>query len=45
MPTNASRAVKPIDLMSYLVKLVTPKDGLVADPFAGTARRQVRRVY
>ena len=28
--------VKPIDLMRYLVKLVTPKDGLVLDPFAGT---------
>ena len=28
--------VKPINLMRYLVKLVTPKDGLVLDPFAGT---------
>ena len=28
--------VKPISLMRYLVKLVTPKDGLVLDPFAGT---------
>ena len=28
--------VKPNDLMRYLVKLVTPKDGLVLDPFAGT---------
>ena len=28
--------VKPIDLMRYLVKLITPKDGLVLDPFAGT---------
>ena len=28
--------VKPINLMRYLVKLITPKDGLVLDPFAGT---------
>ena len=28
--------VKPIDLMQYLVRLVTPPRGLVLDPFAGT---------
>ena len=28
--------VKPVDLMQYLVRLVTPKNGLVLDPFAGT---------
>ena len=28
--------VKPLSLMRYLVKLVTPKEGLVLDPFAGT---------
>ena len=28
--------VKPVSLMRYLVKLVTPKEGLVLDPFAGT---------
>jgi site-specific DNA-methyltransferase (adenine-specific) len=28
--------VKPLDLMQYLVRLVTPKGGLVLDPFAGT---------
>jgi site-specific DNA-methyltransferase (adenine-specific) len=28
--------VKPIDLMCWLVRLVTPKGGLVLDPFAGT---------
>ena len=28
--------VKPVDLMQWLVRLVTPKDGLVLDPFAGT---------
>jgi DNA modification methylase len=28
--------VKPLDLMQYLVRLVTPKGGTVLDPFAGT---------
>ena len=28
--------VKPVDLMQYLVRLVTPKGGSVLDPFAGT---------
>src|SRR6056300_682438 len=28
--------VKLLELMKYLVRLVTPKDGLVLDPFAGT---------
>jgi hypothetical protein len=28
--------VKPVELMRYLVRLVTPPEGLVLDPFAGT---------
>lgn len=28
--------VKPVDLVQWLVRLVTPKGGLVLDPFAGT---------
>jgi site-specific DNA-methyltransferase (adenine-specific) len=28
--------VKPIDLMQWLVRLITPRGGLVLDPFAGT---------
>jgi site-specific DNA-methyltransferase (adenine-specific) len=28
--------VKPVDLMAWLVRLVTPPGGLVLDPFAGT---------
>ncbi len=28
--------VKPLDLMQYLVRLITPKGGIVLDPFAGT---------
>jgi len=42
MPSRTSRAknhhptVKPTSLMRYLVRLVTPKSGLVLDPFAGS---------
>ena len=41
--TRAERAfdhptVKPIALMRYLVRLVTPPGGLVLDPFAGTGQ-------
>jgi len=28
--------VKPLDLMQWLVRLVTPRDGTVLDPFSGT---------
>jgi DNA modification methylase len=28
--------VKPVDLIAYLVRLITPPGGLVLDPFAGT---------
>jgi site-specific DNA-methyltransferase (adenine-specific) len=28
--------IKPLNLMRYLVRLVTPKNGTVLDPFAGT---------
>ena len=33
---NNHPTVKPITLMQYLVKLVTPKEGLVLDPFMGS---------
>lgn len=33
---NTHPTVKPTDLMRYLCKLVTPSDGLVMDPFAGS---------
>lgn len=33
---NVHPTVKPIKLMEYLVKLVTPKNGLVLDPFSGS---------
>ena len=28
--------VKPVDLMQWLIRLITPKNGIVLDPFAGT---------
>jgi site-specific DNA-methyltransferase (adenine-specific) len=28
--------VKPVDLIQYLIRLVTPKGGMVLDPFSGT---------
>lgn len=33
---NCHPTVKPVDLMRYLVKLVTPKGGTVLDPFNGS---------
>lgn len=33
---NNHPTVKPIKLMEYLVRLITPKDGVVLDPFAGS---------
>ena len=33
---NNHPTVKPIALMEYLIKMVTPKDGTVLDPFAGS---------
>ena len=33
---NHHPTVKPTDLMAWLIKLVTPKNGIVLDPFAGS---------
>ena len=33
---NSHPTVKPTDLMAYLVRLVTPKGGVVLDPFMGS---------
>jgi site-specific DNA-methyltransferase (adenine-specific) len=33
---NDHPTLKPIELMRYLVRLVTPKDGVVLDPFCGS---------
>jgi site-specific DNA-methyltransferase (adenine-specific) len=37
--------VKPVDLMRWLVRLVTPKGGLVLDPFAGTGTTGAAAFY
>ena len=34
--TNNHPTIKPIALMEYLIKMVTPKGGIVLDPFAGS---------
>jgi DNA modification methylase len=33
---NTHRTVKPLELMRWLVRLVTPPDGVVLDPFTGS---------
>jgi DNA modification methylase len=33
---NHHPTVKPINLMQYLVRLITPKGGVVLDPFMGS---------
>ena len=33
---NNHPTVKPIDVMKYIIKMITPKDGIVFDPFAGS---------
>lgn len=33
---NTHPTVKPVKLMEYLIKLITPPDGIVLDPFAGS---------
>jgi len=36
LKANSHPTVKPIKLMQYLVRLVTPKNGLVLDPYVGS---------
>lgn len=38
---NAHATVKPIELMKWLVRLITPPDGVVLDPFAGSGTTAV----
>lgn len=33
---NTHPTVKPVNLMEYLIKLITPPNGIVLDPFAGS---------
>lgn len=37
--------VKPLALMRWLVRMVTPKDGLILDPFAGTGTTAEAAIY
>jgi|SRR6516162_4566373 site-specific DNA-methyltransferase (adenine-specific) len=37
--------VKPIDLMRWLIRLVTPPNGLILDPFAGTGTTAIAALY
>ena len=41
---NIHPTVKPIELMRWLVALVTPPDGVVLDPFAGSASTGIAAV-
>lgn len=41
---NVHPTVKPIELMKYLVKLVTPKGALVLDPFMGSGTTGVAAI-
>lgn len=33
---NSHPTLKPLSLMTYLIKMVTPRGGIVLDPFAGS---------
>jgi adenine specific DNA methylase Mod len=41
---NSHPTVKPVSLMSYLCKLVTPEDGVVLDPFMGSGSTGIAAV-
>jgi site-specific DNA-methyltransferase (adenine-specific) len=38
---NTHSTVKPVDLMRYLVRLITPKGGIVLDPYLGSGSTAV----
>lgn len=42
---NSHPTVKPLTLMRYLVKLVTPPNGIVLDPFAGSGTACLACIY
>jgi len=41
---NIHPTIKPTNLMKYLIKLVTPKNGMVLDPFMGSATTGVSAI-
>lgn len=45
MGVNNHPTVKPVELMKYLIKLITPKDGIVLDPFMGSGSTGVAAKY
>lgn len=45
MRHNHHPTVKPIDLMRYLIRLVTPPNGTVLDPFAGSGTTLVAAIH
>jgi site-specific DNA-methyltransferase (adenine-specific) len=44
MRRNIHPTVKPVELMRWLVRLITPPEGVVLDPFAGSASTGVASV-
>lgn len=42
--TNTHPTVKPVELMRYLIRLVTPPDGRVLDPFMGSGTTMVSAI-
>jgi DNA modification methylase len=44
MARNIHPTVKPVDLMRYLIRLVTPKGGTVLDPFMGSGTTAVAAI-
>jgi site-specific DNA-methyltransferase (adenine-specific) len=44
LDTNPHPTIKPITLMRYLCRLVTPRDGLVLDPFVGSGTTGIAAV-
>ena len=45
MKKNTHPTVKPTQLMQYLVRLVTPKNGIVLDPFMGSGSTGKATMY
>ena len=41
---NAHPTVKPVNLMAYLIRLVTPPNGLILDPFVGSGTTGIAAV-
>lgn len=42
---NSHPTVKPLELMRYLCRLITPPDGLVLDPFMGSGSTGIAALY